>query len=315
MNVSLKHPAPLLDLEVLRTFVAIAETGSFVAAAERVFRTPSAVSMQIKKLEEMLGRPVFTRDSRSVALTRDGEVLLEHGRRLLSLNRELMAKFIAPDIAGEVRLGAPDDVSERFLPTMLRRFADSHAGVTVNVIVENSGPLLERVRQKKVDIALVTCESGWIGTERAEILMRERLVWAALRGGIAAEHEPLPVSVWEDGCVWRKSGLEGLEAQGRPYRIAFHSAYISGQRAAILADLAVAPLPISSLMGDIVEADPSFNLPALPSYALGMIVADDASAPVLAAADHLRASFAAREQLKLPAGGAVQGEGSVARTE
>ncbi len=150
-------PFPLLDLDVLRTFVAIADTGSFAAAAETVFRTPSAVSMQIKKLEEMLGRAVFIRDSRSVKLTRDGEILLEHGRRLLALNRELVAKFRAPDIAGEVRLGAPDDAAERFLPGMLSRFGESHAGVTVNVIVENTIPLIERVRQKQVDIALITC--------------------------------------------------------------------------------------------------------------------------------------------------------------
>lgn len=176
MNVSLQHPFPLLDLDVLRTFIAIADTGSFAAAAEAVYRTPSAVSMQIKKLEEMLGRAVFIRDSRSVKLTRDGEILLEHGRRLLALNRELVAKFRAPDIAGEVRLGAPDDAAERFLPGMLSRFGESHAGVTVNVIVENTIPLIERVRQKNVDIALVTCSQSHPGSEHAEVLLRERLV-------------------------------------------------------------------------------------------------------------------------------------------
>jgi DNA-binding transcriptional LysR family regulator len=294
MNVSLHHPFPLLDLDVLRTFVAIADTGSFAAAAETVFRTPSAVSMQIKKLEEMLGRAVFIRDSRSVKLTRDGEVLLEHGRRLLALNRELVAKFRAPDIAGEVRLGAPDDAAERFLPTMLSRFGESHASVTVNVIVENSNPLIERVRRKDIDIALVTCAPTHPGSELAEVLLRERLVWAIRKGGVAAEKTPLPVSVWEEGCIWRKAGLEGLDKQGRAYRIAFHSAYISGQRAAILADLAVAPLPVSSLTGEIIEAGPEYGLPPLPEYTLGMILAEGASAPVLAAADQLRASFGGR---------------------
>ncbi len=275
MNVSLQHPFPLLDLDVLRTFIAIADAGSFAAAAEAVYRTPSAVSMQIKKLEEMLGRAVFIRDSRSVKLTRDGEILLEHGRRLLALNRELVAKIRAPDIAGEVRHGAPDDASERFLPGMLSRFGES----------------------KKVDIALITCSPSHPGSEHAEVLLRERLVWAVRKGGVAAEKNPLPVSVWEEGCIWRKAGLEGLEKQGRAYRIAFHSAYISGQRAAILADLAVAPLPVSSLVGDIIEAGPEYGLPPLPDYTLGMIVAEDASAPVLAAADHLRASFAGRRPL------------------
>lgn len=294
MNAPLRHSIPLLDLDVLRTFVAIAETGSFAAAAEAVFRTPSAVSMQIKKLEEMLGRAVFIRDSRSVKMTRDGEILLEHGRRLLALNRELVAKFVAPDIAGEVRLGAPDDAAERFLPLMLRRFAESHPGVTVNVVVANTGPLVELIGQKQIDLALVTCDPALRGSEAAEVLFREKLVWAALKGGIAAEKSPLPVSVWEEGCVWRKAGLSGLEAQGRPFRIAFHSAYISGQRAAILADLAIAPLPVSCLTGTIVEADARHGLPVLPQYAIGMLLAKDATAPVRAAAEHLRLSFKER---------------------
>ena len=112
---------PLLDLELLQTLVAIAETGNFSAAAEVVFRTPSAVSMQVKRLEELLGRSIFKRDSRSVALTADGEQLLVHARRVLAMNREIVAKFITPDVAGVVRMGAPDDAAERLLPEMLRR--------------------------------------------------------------------------------------------------------------------------------------------------------------------------------------------------
>ena len=131
------------------------------------------------------------------------------------------------------------------------------------------------------------------GDGEAEILYRERLVWAATKCGVAAEQEPLPVSVWEEGCVWRKAGLTRLEQQGKAYRIAFKSAHISGQRAAILADLAVAPLPVSALNGSVVEADPKCGLPELPEYALGMIMAEDASPPVKAAGDHLRACFSA----------------------
>jgi DNA-binding transcriptional LysR family regulator len=284
----------LLELDLLRTFVAIVETGSFAGAAESVFRTPSAVSMQVKRLEELLGKLVLVRDPRSVKMTRDGEMLLEHARRMLALNRELVAKFVAPDVAGEVRLGAPDDVAERLLPDMLRRFAESHPGIIVNVIVENTVHLIRRVQQKEIDLAMITCESGFTGDESAEILMREQLVWAMVKGGIAAECEPLPISVWEECCVWRKAGTEGLEAQGMPYRVAFQSAHISGQRAAILADLAVAPLPITALKDPIIAADDKYGLPKLPDFALGMMIAPDAGPAVEAAAEHLRASFAMR---------------------
>ena len=282
----------LFDPDLLRTFIAIVETGSFASAAEAVHRTPSAVSMQVKKLEETLGRALFIRDSRTVTLTRDGAMLLPEARRLLALNRDIMARFIQPDVSGEVRLGAPDDAAERYLPDMLKRLAESHPGLTVNVVADASTRLAQQVAAGELDLALVTCEAGIAGTEGAEVLQREPLVWAGLRGGIAAEKRPLPVSVWEDDCPWRRSGLEALTNAGIAHRIAFHSAHISGQRAAVLADLAVAPVPRSALGGDIVDIGARFGLPALGSYSLGLLVKAEPGCAVAAAADHVRASFA-----------------------
>ncbi len=117
---------PLLELDLLKTVVAIAETGNFSSAAEATFRTPSAISMQVKKMEDLLGKPVFVRDSRSVRLTSEGEQLLTHARRVLSLNSDIISKFITPDVAGVVSVGASDDVAERFLGGFLRAFADTH---------------------------------------------------------------------------------------------------------------------------------------------------------------------------------------------
>ncbi len=293
MNAPTTPRIPLLDLDLLKTLVAIAETGNFSAAASAVHRTPSAVSMQVKKMEEILGRPVFIRDSRSVELTEDGSFLLEHARRMLALNRDAVARFVQPDVEGVVRLGAPDDVAERFLVDMLRRFNESHPQVTVNVSVDGTGRMIEMLQKGALDLTLITCEAGF-KEDGAEVVFREQLVWAACKGGVAAEQSPLPVSVWEEGCAWRKAALEQLEALGIPWRVAFQSAHISGQRAAVLADLAVAPIPVSSLGGCIVEAPSHFGLPKLPKYALGLLVADDPNPAILAAVDHLRASFAAR---------------------
>lgn len=293
MNAPSIPRIPLLDLDLLKTLVAIADTGNFSAAAAAVHRTPSAVSMQVKKMEDLLGRPVFIRDSRSVELTADGAFLLEHGRRMLALNREAVARFVQPDVQGVVRLGAPDDVAERFLVDMLRRFNESHPQVTVNVAVDTTQRMMDMLRQGQLDLTLITCEAGF-REEGAEIVFREQLVWAACKGGVAAEQTPLPVSVWEEGCAWRKAALSQLDAEGTPWRVAFQSAHISGQRAAVLADLAVAPIPVSSLGGCIVEAPAHFGLPKLPKYALGLLMCDDPNPAVAAAADHLRASFAAR---------------------
>ena len=291
MNAPALPRVPLLDLDLLRTLVAIAETGNFSAAGAEVGRTPSAISMQVKKIEETLGRPVFVRDSRSVSLTADGTALLAHARRMLAMNREIMARFVTPDVAGEVRLGAFDDVAERFLPAMLRRFAETHPGIVVNVEVGDTNGMRRAVDTGRLDLAIISATLE--GASDIEEVFRERLVWAGLKGGCAADRDPLPVSVWEEGCAWRKIGLEGLEMQGRAWRIAFESAHISGQKAAILADLAIAPLPVSALGGDIVPAVSERPLPALPQYALGLHIGPDPSPPVRAAADHLRAGFAA----------------------
>lgn len=291
MNKPFTPTIPLLDLDLLKTLVAIAETGSFSAAAGVVLRTPSAISMQVKKMEELLGRPVFQRDSRSVELTADGAFLLEHARRMLALNRDAVARFVQPDVEGVVRMGAPDDVAERFLPKMLCRFADSHPGVTVNVTVDSTDRMIQMVRQGKLDLTMLTFDAGFDDDE-AEALIHEPLVWAMCRGGVAPETHPLPLSVWEEGCVWRNAAISGLDGIGRDWRVAFQSAHISGQRAAILADLAVAPLPASALGGDIIEVPAKFKLPPLPEYALGLMIAPDPHPAVTAAADHLRASFA-----------------------
>ncbi|MEM9330513.1 MAG: LysR family transcriptional regulator [Pseudomonadota bacterium] len=292
MNIRDVPSKPLLELDLLKTLIAIAETGNFSAAAEKVFRTPSAISMQVKRIEEIIGRTVFQRDSRSVTLTSDGLLLLEHARRVLALNNELISKFISPNISGEIRIGAGDDFAERLLPGMLSQFNRSHPSIVVEVMMENSNELIERVQHGDLDLAVIVCNAGYENEHLAEQLTTEKLVWAARKGGLAAEQTPLPISVWEEGCAWRKSALDALNRAGKDYRIAFRSAYIGGQKTAVLSDLAVAPLPISSLGGDIVEAPARKGLPQLADYALGLMVRDDPSEAIQAAADHLRASFA-----------------------
>lgn len=290
MNAPLNHPLPLLELDILRTFVAIAETGSFTTAATAIFRTPSAVSMQIKKLEDTLGRSVFSRDARSVSLTTDGEMLLGYARRMLAINREAVSKFIVPDISGVVRIGSPDDYGERVLPHVLKRFAQSHPSIAVDVIVDQSSNLRRRMDDRELDITLVT-KSTKNPMTGAEVLLTEPIVWAGAKGGSAHLREPLPVSIWEEGCAWRAGALEALGREGRNYRIAYMSAHTTGQRAAIMADLAVAPLPKSFLGCEMVELGGEDGLPEMGTYSLAMFVVSDPAAPVRAAADHIRETF------------------------
>lgn len=290
MNVMLRHVLPLLELDVLKTFVAIAETGNFTTAAETVYRTPSAVSMQIKKLEEMLGCVLFLRDARSVSLTPKGEVLLGFARRLLALNNEAVSRFLLPDMNGVVKVGAPEDIGERILPEVLKRFSESYPNVTVDVTIGNSITMRKRVEEHRMDIAIFNSLAGE-NTGGGEILLAEKLVWAGTKCGTAHTREPLPVSMWEDGCVWRADAVERLNRSGRKFRVAFLSAHTTGQRAAIQADLAIAPLPRYLVQGDLVALGDAEGLPELGHYNIGLQVVENASAPVLAVAEHVRTAF------------------------
>ena len=216
-------PLPLIELDLLKTIVAIANTGNFSAAADAVGRTPSAISMQVKKMEELVGRQLFIRQPRSVLLNEDGHMLVAHARRVLAMNSELVSRFIAPDVTGIVRLGAIDHAVDQIVPTILREFSQSHPNIRVDVMVENSEPQEAQFRKGEIDIGLVTCTDTSAANLGVEHLYSERLVWAGLKGGIAAEQVPLPVSVWEEGCVWRASALDGLDKQNRDYRITFKS--------------------------------------------------------------------------------------------
>ncbi|MDW5377510.1 LysR substrate-binding domain-containing protein [Halomonas sp. HP20-15] len=262
---------PLLDSDVLRSFVAIAESGSFTRAAHNVFRTPSALSMQIKRLEETLGQSLFVREARRVRLTPQGEVLLGYGRRLLRLNEEAVAHFIAPPLEGTVHFGSPDDVGSRILPRVLAQFARSHPGVQVEVVVGRSIELLERLDAGELDLALVTVGNQGLPAERGEVVFSEPLVWASLEGGVAIERTPLPLALANHGCAWRGMALGALDRAGIEYRVAYTSENCAGQEAALLADLAVAPLPPSLVRAPVRVVDAGVGLPPLGEYQVALV--------------------------------------------
>jgi len=238
-------PVPLLDLDLLRTLVAIAQTQNFSTAAAVVHRTPSAVSMQVKRIEELVGRSIIERGSRKVTLNEHGELLLAHARRVLALNQNILSKFVEPAETGIVRLGASDHFTERYLPMLLCQFREVQPGIQVDVVVDNAQQIVDAFRRDQLDIALISCTGSHYDGYQVETISEEPLVWAGVRGGVAWEQTPMPISVWEEGCEWRRVALDGLEGQQRDYRIALKSAYIAGQRAGLLADLAIAPIPIS----------------------------------------------------------------------
>ncbi|GGB33266.1 LysR family transcriptional regulator [Roseibium aquae] len=256
----------LIDMELYRTFLLIAETQSFSKTSEIVGRTPSAVSMQIKKLETMLGVSVFAREGRSVRITAEGEALLGYARRILMLNEEAVSLFLSPSVEGMVRFGAPSDFGTRHLPNFLARFARSHPGVNVDVSLDGSPMLAEKFKKKELDLVLYTARPDSELARRGETIFAEPLVWVGLEGGIAYERDPLPLAVSTSGCPWRRAARIALDKAEKPYRISYTSFHSAGQEAALVADLAVAPFPASVVEPPLQILDERHGLPPIGDY-------------------------------------------------
>jgi DNA-binding transcriptional LysR family regulator len=251
-----------LNLDALRSFVAICETGSFRRAAVRVHRSPSAVSLQIGKLEDLLGAQLLHRDARRVSLTQQGDILLGFARRLLGISDEAMALFQGSPLAGHLRLAAPHDLGVSLVPRLLRRLAETHPGIVVDVRLGTSESVLRQLTEGSANLALFND----VGPSliKAQDLFSEPLKWLMRDGGRAIEHDPLPLAVAEVGCAWREAALQALQLAERPYRLAYSSDTSMGQVAALRADLAVAALPGSLADRDLVEAPTDYGLPPLP---------------------------------------------------
>lgn len=258
----------LLDIDQLRTFVAIADAGSFTRAAEMVHKTQSAVSMQMKRLEERVGKAIFERDGRQSRLTEDGERLLDYARRIVRLNAECLASFNDKELVGRVRLGLPDDYADRYLPEILARFSRSNPKAEVTVVCEPSPNLIDRVQNGDLDLAIITHLDR---RGPSEIVRVEQLLWVTSPRHAVHEQAPIPLALGRPTCDWRHSATEALESAGRPFRILYVSWHSTAVGAAVMAGLAVSVLPESALRPGMRILGSSDGFPALPSCKIGLI--------------------------------------------
>jgi len=256
-----------LDTDLLRSFLAVVDCGSVTRAAEQVHRTQSAVSMQLRRLEEAVGKPLFVRGGRAMMLTADGETLVGYARRMIQLNDEAMARFAGPELVGRVRLGVPDDYVARFLPTVLVRFAGEYPMVEVEVSTDNSIHLDNMLRRDELDLALISCA---VVEDPGELIHREPMAWVVSANHLVHEASPVPLALTEPGCQMRAQALAALDSVGRPYRIAYSSRSYTGLASFVTAGLAVAAVAESSVvpaMRVLTEAD---GYPAMPPVDVGL---------------------------------------------
>jgi DNA-binding transcriptional LysR family regulator len=278
-----------LDVDQLRTFVAIADAGSFTRAAEIVHKTQSAISMQMKRLEERIGKAIFVREGRQSRLTEDGEKLLAYARRIVKLSFEALDALSDTDLAGHVRLGVPDDYADRYLPAILARFSQSNPRVEVTVVCEPTPMLAERIAENNLDLAIIT------HTDRrgpATIIRREQLHWVTSARATVHEEIPLPLALGRPTCDWRRAAVERLEASSRSYRVLYASWNSNAVGAAVIAGLAVSVLPESAVRPDMRVLTPADGFPALPSVKIGLMRnPHESSALIEALADHIIGSL------------------------
>lgn len=275
-----------LELDVLRTFVTGVELGSFARAADRLGRSTSAVSAQLKKLEQQLDQPVLRKSGRGMALTPAGETLLAYARRLLALNDEAVAALSGAALAGSVRLGMQQDFGEHLLTEVLGRFAGAHPQVLIDARMARNVQLLEHVGAGQLDLALAWDTGGrWPYATALGQLPLHWLAGADAQLSARDRQAPLPLVVLDAPCLMRTAAIDALDRAGIAWRIAFTSTSLSGVWAAVAAGLGVTVRTTVGVPAS-VRPLPASVLPALPTIGVNLLQADAQLAPV---AQRLRA--------------------------
>lgn len=250
---------PDLDLDLLRCFVTVAEQGGFTAAGHVLGLTQSAVSLKIKRLEDIVRRPVFRRTSRSVALTPDGETLLGYARRMLALNDDAVRRMISPPVVGRLRLGVADHFVPRSLAHILARFARAYPDVRLEVEVGRSHELRAKLGPDGLDLVLGKRRDG----ETAGLpIWTETVVWAASPHWTAPPGRPLPLALLPEGCMFRERALRALAEANIPSEIVFTCDSLLGLAAAAQAGFALTVLGRRGFPPGLEE------VPGLPSLGL-----------------------------------------------
>ncbi len=255
-----------LEIQWLRTFLTVIKKGSMLAASEQLCRSQSAISMHIRKLENVLAVRLFSRDTRKLSLTAAGHELVGYAEKLLLLHSQAKSALKISELRGKVSLGIPDDYASAYLPAILTSFSRHYPAVELNLICEPTSLLLPRIDAGTLDVAIVTRDVP----DRGHFLSREPLVWIGYFPEGAIGNSPLPVAMYEFGSEARKKITGSLEKVKHGYRIMYNSPYIAGQIAVAQSGLALAVLTQCSVP-DGMKIINSEELPELPVLDMAIV--------------------------------------------
>lgn len=259
-----------LDLTALRSFAAVADAGGVTRAAAQLNLTQSAVSMQLKRLEESLGQPLLDRSARTIALTAEGEQLLGYARRMLALNDEAWGRMTNQAFEGEITIGVPQDVMYPHMPRVLQRFAQEYPRVRVMLQSDVTIDLKARFARSELDLVVATEAEPETG---GELLARQSLVWVGAQGGQAWRSRPLRFGS-TSRCMFRRPAIEALDAAGLPWQMAVDSVSCSAVEVSVTADLGIFVQLAGSVPSRCEEIRHGGALPDLPDFAITLYVTD-----------------------------------------
>lgn len=298
-----------VDTALLRSFVVLAETGSFSRTGRRVGRSQSAISGQIRKLEDALGRVLFDRTTRRVRLTRDGEALLGYARRMIATADAMIDHFRSADIAGEVRFAAPDDFASAYLPGILGEFAAAHEFVTLHVSCELTLRLIEQFEAGLHDLVIVKSDPArpYPGARK---LRREALVWVGApalalpfdeaQRRYAALERALPLVLSPAPCVYRSRAAAALDARGVAWTPTYMTQSLAGSLAAVRAGLGWSVMPRAMVPEDLAALDERLGWPALDPAEIALLTREPASPAAAALAGFIEERVPGEADLAQP---------------
>lgn len=258
------------DALTLECFIAVAETGSFTSAADKVARTQSAVSQQISKLESHIGKQLFLR-TRHLALTPDGEILLTYAKKIVQLNRDAMDRFKHPELKGEVRFGLPEDFASVFLSDVLTEYASLHPRIMLNIECDLTLNLFSRFKKKEFDLVLVKMNKPEDFPNGMDV-WSEALEWVGSNNFTGFdEDDAVPLVVSPQPCVYRARAINSLEKLNKKWRIVFSSHSFAGTVAAVKAGMGLTVLPRNMVPDDLKIIRTNKLLPKLDDTHISLL--------------------------------------------
>lgn len=257
-----------LPTDLLRTFVSVIDLGGYTRAADALGRTQPAVSLQMKRLEELLDARLITHEGRELKLTEEGEALAVYARQLLRLNDEAVAKLKGRAAKGQLRVGLPTDFSVAFLQEAISDFARNQSKVIMSITCDLSRRVLDLLHADELDIAIAL-----LARDQNPYLVRsweERPIWAVDRDVVLARHSPVPLVTHPEGCEYRRRMTAALTAEGRDWRIAYTTPEIGGLQRAVSAGMGVTALTRKTLLPDMRVLTAREGFPAMEPIRIGL---------------------------------------------